>query len=199
MGDFASKDPNNNAAGFAKGGLLIDLGFNLKLNKNFGLTALIRRQSSTTDAQAMADEISKNFGAGTTTTVNSGNWVIGGYMGGASGSFPLNDKISIETKALIGFLTASSPSIKIDITDGSNSVWVEQEKASSTAFSYLIGAGLKFDLSDKFCLLANIDYLGSNPEFVGVVTKNSLGQSEKDTWSQGFSTLNYSVGLGYKF
>ncbi len=57
LGDLASKNPNNSAAGFANTGAIFDISFAHKLGGgNLGITAILRGQSNPTDAQAMADE-----------------------------------------------------------------------------------------------------------------------------------------------
>ncbi len=42
----------------------------------------------------------------------------------------------------------------------------------------------KFDLDQKFYLLTNLDYLGSNPEFSNIEITTSIGSRRKSTASQ---------------
>lgn len=197
VGDFASADPNNPAAGYAKSGFMYDFSFGYKFGKRIGMAALVRGQSNMTDAQALADQVAKETGYN--TTVTSGAWKIGGYMIGAYGSFPISEKVSIETKAMGGFLTATSPNIKMELTQGAASAWVKMNSASSGTFSYLVALGFKYNAGKRLCLLMNVDYLGANPLFVNAVTTYSDGSKEVDTWSQKFGTFNYNVGLGFRF
>jgi hypothetical protein len=198
-GDFASTDGNNSAAGFAKGGFLIDLSLNYKFNENWGVTALVRRQSSAVDAEAFINEFAKDMPAGT-TTFSSSSWSIGGYMGGVSYNYELSDNTSLIGRLMVGALTANSPEMNLTYTDAaSNSLWVKQNTASASSFAYLIGAGLKTNLGERFCLVVNLDYLSANPEFSGVVTEDSFGGKSTDTWSQKFGTITYSGGIGFRF
>jgi len=198
LGDFAGKNINNNSSGFANQGVAFDLSFGRKLSKYFGIAALVREQINSVDAQAIADGFSKQQPT-YSNSVNITGWTLGGYMLGGYGSFPINDKMSIDTKIICGFLAAQSPSITVNLNDGVNSLWVKQHSASSTAFAYLFGVGYRFNPAKHFCLSANFDYLGANPQFSGVVTTDNSGGRSVDTWSQKFGTINYTIGIGYRF
>lgn len=198
MGDLSSKDADNAAAGWANTGAIFDISFAYKLGAgNFGLTALLRGQYNPTNAQSLADELAKRY-PGINWTVESGGWGIGGLMFGGYGSFPISEKFSFDTKAMIGFLNASSPEITLTARGPNGIAWAKQSSASASSFSYLIGAGFKYDLGSKLCLLTNLDYLGSKPEFSGVETTASDGSRTTDTWSQSFGTLNFSIGIALK-
>lgn len=198
IGDFASNDPNNNAAGYAKTGLHFDFTFGYKLGKHFGIAALLRGQANATDAQALADQIAQQ-NPGVSNTVNSTAWSIGGYMVGGYGSFPISEKFSFESKIMFGFLTATSPDITIDLTGPGGSAWVKENSASSSAFAYLLSAGFKYNVGKHFCLLYYFDYLGAKPEFSNVSTTTSSGTSSTGTFSQNFGTINNNIGIGYRF
>ena len=198
IGDFSSKDPNNNSAGFANSGAIFDISFAYKFNKNFGITALLRGQANITDAQAIADELVKQNPT-LSSKVKSGMWSIGGYMLGGYGSFPISEKVSFDSRIMFGFLTATSPEFNVNLSGPGGSAWIKQKSKSSSAFAHLIGVGFKWDAGKVISLLANFDYLGAKPEFRNVETISSLGQSEKNTFSQRFGTINVGVGIGFRF
>lgn len=198
MGDLASKDFDNDAAGFAKTGAIFDISFAYKLgNGNFGITALLRGQSNSTDAQSLADEFANQV-AGVNWTVESDGWGIGGLMFGGFGSLPISEKSSFDTRAMIGFLSATSPEITVTGSGPGGTAWIKQGNAGTISFAYLIGAGFKFDIGKNLYLLTNLDYLGSNPEFRNVETTTSDGTREKSTWSQSMGTINFSAGIALK-
>jgi hypothetical protein len=198
IGDFASSDANNKSAGYATTGGISDISFAYKFGENFGMSALIRGQANPTDAQSFADEIAKQF-PGSNVTVDSKTWGIGGLMFGGYGSFPISEKVSFDTRAMIGFLNATSPDITVTLTGSGGSAWVKMNSTSSTAFSYLIGAGFKYDAGRKVCLFANIDYLGANPEFKNVETTDNTGATlSTNTFSQSFGTISFSIGIGLR-
>jgi hypothetical protein len=198
LGDLSSKDADNPSAGFASTGALVDISFAYKLGDgNFGITALLRGQANTTDAQSLANELASRQ-PGILWTVESESWGIGGFMVGGYGSFPISEKTSFDTRALIGFLSSTSPEINLTGSFLGQSIWVRQSSANTFSFSYLLGAGFKFDIGSKLYLLTNIDYLGSNPEFSGVNTTASDGSLITSTFSQSMGTLNISVGIALK-
>jgi len=197
MGDFASNNPNNNNSGYAKGGAIFDISFGYKLGKYLGVAALLRGQANPTDAQAIADQIA-NANPGVSTVVSSKSWGVGGLMVGGYASVPISAKYSFEPRVLIGFLNATSPDITVTVSSGGNSAWIKEASASASAFSYLLGIGVKHDVGKRICLLANVDYLGAKPEFSNVVISNSYGASSIKTFSQSFGTFNVGVGIGYR-
>ncbi|MFY8019584.1 MAG: hypothetical protein ACOVP1_00245 [Bacteroidia bacterium] len=198
MGDLASKNINNNSAGFANTGAIFDISFAHKLGAGkFGITAILRGQSNPTDAQAMADELAIQS-PGVNFTVESKNWGIGGFMFGGFASIPVSNKASFDTRVMIGFLSSTSPDITITGSGPGGSAWVKQGSTGASAFAYMFGAGFKFDIAPRLYLLTNLDYLGSKPEFRNVETTTSLGERQRSTWSQNIGTLNLSIGVALK-
>lgn len=198
LGDLASKNFDNDAAGWADLGAIVDFSFAYKLGEgNFGITALLRGQSNPIDAQALANELANQL-PGVSWTVESESWGIGGLLFGGFGTFPVSDKAAFDIKAMIGFLNASSPELTFTASVPGAAIWVRQSSASATSFAYLLGAGFKFDIGERFYLLTNLDYLGSNPEFSNVQTTTSEGSGTTNTWSQTMGTLNLSIGIALK-
>ncbi len=199
IGDFASTNRNNSSSGYAKSGLLFDLSFGYKFSKYFGMATLLRGQVNKVDAQTLSNQAFQDIPDATSITVNTTGWTIGGYMAGGYGSFPISEKMSIESKVLFGFLTGTSPEIKYEISSPvTGDFWVKQSSASSVSFSYLIGIGYRFNLGKHFCFIANLDYLGANPQFNTIVT-TSFGDRDKEIMNQKFGTINYNFGIGYRF
>jgi len=199
LGDLASNNLDNDAAGLANTGSTLDITFAYKLGgRNFGIRAMLRCQGNPMDAQALADALAYR-NPGVLFTVESKAWSIGGILFGGYGAFPISQTSFFTTRAMIGFLSATSPEITITGTGPTGAAWIKRSSKDATAFSYLLGVGFKFDLATKLCLLANLDYLGSEPEFVNVTTTNSLGDLQKNTWSQVMGILNFTFGVALKF
>ena len=197
--DFASKNSSNEAAGYANPGAIFDVSFQYKFGKYFGISALLRGQANTTDAQAIANELAREIN-NVLWTVESNPWSIGGILIGGSASVPigLNDKISFESRAMFGFLNATSPEINITGRTNSQSEWAKQQSKMATAFSYLLGAGFKFNIAKRICILTNIDFLSAKPEFKDVLITNSKGEFISNTFSQKFGTINIGLGIGLR-
>ncbi len=198
-GDFGSKDVNNEAAGLANTGVIIDLTYAQKFGKNLGLTLMLRGQANGVDTDPLLDELFFQE-PNVPWQAESGSWGIGGFMGGLYGSFPMGEsKVTFETRAMVGYINATSPEITISGNALGQNFWVTTESASGGAFGYLFGAGFKFGIGEHLGLLLNFDYLGATPEFVDVRTITSLGTYTESTYQQKFGTMNVGVGIGYRW
>jgi hypothetical protein len=199
IGDFASKNFSNRNAGFATTGAIFDISFAYKLGKsNFGITGLIRGQANALDVQAMADELGNSL-RGTNWTVESGGaWTLGGYFIGGIGSFPVSEKVSFDTKAMIGIGISTIPEITITSSDNFGSYWTKQSITTSSSLAYTLGVGFKIELGKSLYLLTNLDYLGSEPEFQNIDIVDSDGDRTKFTYKQSIRTINLSIGIALK-
>lgn len=198
IGDFASTDLNNSSSGLAKTGAIFDITFAYKLGTNMGLTAMLRGQSNPVDNQSLLDQLNREDPT-ISWRVDSKNWGIGGFMFGGYGSFAIaTGKTSFEWRAMIGFLSASSPDLTLSGTQNGISAWAKLNSTTSTSFAYLIGAGFKFNVGAKICLLTNLDYMGSSAEFKNARTTNSAGTFSEETISQKFGTINFGIGIGLR-
>jgi hypothetical protein len=189
---------NNSDAGMANAGLIFDIEFAYKLGgSKFGLAAMIRSQANPVDAQAIAEEFA-NRSPGVLWTVESKPWSAGGILAGGFGSFPVSDKVSFAAKAMIGFASASSPDMTINISGSGGSAWVKQSSVTATSFAFLIGTGFTFELSKRLCLLTHVDYFHTTPEFRNIEIVSSVGERSRTTSSITMQTVNLSIGLGIK-
>jgi opacity protein-like surface antigen len=201
LGEFASKDMDNESAGFAKPGAIFDLSFGYKLGKNVGVTALLRGQSNKLDGNAISNEMSKQLPDDVSEQTKVGSWAIGAFLAGVYSSIPVAKQVTFETRLMMGVLSVKAPEILIDLTGPGGTAWVKQKSASTTAFAYLAGIGIKYDAGKRVAVLANIDYLGAKPQFDNVeITTNLLDlQNETNDYTQDFGSINVSFGIGYRF
>jgi len=199
-GDFGSKDVNNEAAGLATTGVIVDLTYAQKFGKNLGMTLMLRGQANGVDAQPLIDEL-YNQSPQASWTADHGTWGIGGFMGGLYGSYPMGEsgKVTFDIRAMMGYINATSPEITVYGNYLGSTFWVRTESADAGAFAYLVGAGIKFGIGGHLALLLNFDYLGATPEFVDVGTYSSIGTYTEDTYQQKFGTVNVGVGVGYRW
>ncbi len=196
-GDFGSKDVNNEAAGFATTGAIFDITFAQKFGKNLGMTLLLRGQANGVDTDPLVNELVAEAPEAS-WSAETENWTIGGFLGGLYGSFPMGagGKVTFDTRAMIGYLNATSPQITLFGDYQGTTFWVNTESASAGAFAYLLGSGFRFNLGNHFCILTSVDYLGATPEFYEVATTSSIGTYETNTYQQKFGTVNWGRGLG---
>jgi hypothetical protein len=198
-GDFASKSMDNTSAGFAKAGAIFDISFAYKIDKYFGLIAMLRGQSHKTDAQAMADEMIKQMPFDNiSVATESESWSIGALLIGSYGSFPIQKDLTFESKIMVGLLSASAPKTTFNISTPEGAGWVKQSSATGSALACLIGAGLKYNVGKKICMLANIDYLGATPKYKNVEVTSSIGYNDKGDYYESFGSFNIGFGVGYR-
>jgi opacity protein-like surface antigen len=79
---------------------------------------------------------------------------------------------------------------------GSTAVNIKQNEAVAMAFAVNLGAGLRYNVSDKIALTINMDYFSTKPEFE-VATTSNFGYSSNDDFKQTINMLNISFGIGY--
>lgn len=198
-GDFGSKDLDNEAAGLANTGAIFDITYAQKFGKSLGMTILLRGQANSVDPDPLIDELYAQV-PGVPWSASTGNWGMGGFMAGLYGSFPMGgEKVTFDTRAMIGYISATSPEITISGFADTQYFWVTTESATGEAFGFLIGAGVNFHIGQRLGLLLNFDFLGAKPEFLDVGTYTSLGTLTYDTYQQQFSTLNIGAGIAYRW
>lgn len=157
LGDFADNSFDNEDAGFAKTGINFNLvHFGYKFSKNFGIAASWFGTAHEVDYNNMEAEF----------------WSYGGLFAGLLVSLPAGEKLFIEFKPMLGFVAATSP----------GSVGYGEEEGSAIGFD-LVGS-VRYNFAEKWCAMANIDYLTAKPEF--------------DYFEQSISALNLSLGLAYR-
>ena len=198
-GDFGSTDLDNEAAGLANTGAIFDITYAQKFGKNFGITVLLRGQSNGVETGSLLWDIRTQLPQ-INWSAESGSWGIAGFMGGLYYSIPIGSgKVCIDSRAMLGYLNATSPEITLTGNYQGLTAWSKVESGQAGAAAWLLGTGFRFNLGKHLCLLTNVDYLGSETEFEDVATTDSLGGYSTDTYSQSFGTFNVGVGLGYKW
>lgn len=199
VGHFSSADIYDNKAGFAEPGIVLDLSFARKFGEsNFGITALLRGQRFTTNEEGI-EASSAIVYPGVDWQVTSDAWQIGGLMTGLFGSFPVRDIATFEIKGMIGLMNAQLPPFTLNVTgENGNSAGYRRSEASETAFSYLLGIGFNFNLSEDLLLLTNLDYQGALYEYWNVRTIVTSEPNSVTTWKISTRALTFNVGVGLK-
>lgn len=195
-GDFASSDANSDKAGFAVTGASFDVSVAYKFDRNFGLAVMLRGQANGVDAQKLADAIAEETGVSNSVTVKS--WNTGSLMLGLHSSVDLIEKLSFEANAVIGYANCTSPEIKVTYLSAGNDLYVRQKSAVALSFAYLVGAGFKWDIAPKTCLLLKLDYMAAKPQFKDVEVFNSYFGYDEVDFKQQISTVSASIGVGLR-
>ncbi|HYG14902.1 MAG TPA: hypothetical protein VEC12_04045 [Bacteroidia bacterium] len=198
VGDFASKDIDNQSAGFASSGAIFDINFTYNISRNWGFTASLRGQSNPFDENAFENEL-ENENPGTLWTIHSEQWSIGGLLIGAVRGIPISEDSRVEIRAMFGFLRATLPNVEWTGRQGLIELSGKTYSASASAFTGLIGVGYRYNITSMLALTVNADYLGAQPEFRDVKTATNYNTVRRETFRQKFGSINFGVGLGFLF
>jgi hypothetical protein len=197
VGNFADTDVDNDAAGLAQGGAIFDVTFTYKLAKKLGVVAILRGQANNVDNAVIENELFTQTGR--TWTADTEGWTTGALLVGGYASLPISRKIAFEPKAMIGFAGVTSPELNITLDGSGGAGWVKQDSEMAESFSYLVGAGFKFDVGRKICLLVNVDYFATKPKFKDIqITSSEGGAPERISFTQNMAAINLGFGIGYR-
>lgn len=155
IGDFGNQSLSNFNAGFAKTGLNISLiNFGYRFGTNFGIAGTW-------------------FGAANPVNINNvtATWSYGSLMVGPMLTFPINKKLDFDLKGMIGYVSA-----KMDLDNFG--------ETSLTGVGFDFGTALRYNFSERWCLLFNADYFSSN--------------SKSDDGKQKIAAINLAFGVGYR-
>lgn len=210
IGNFGSKDFSDNNAGYAATGIVSQITFGYKFHPNIGILGISQGQANAVNIGEFAQDLANYYGASnpsgnTSVAVESSVYSLSGMMAGLFGSFRIAKKLNFEPRLLIGLSTATRPKITQETYDGGKKLTTFiDEQASTLTFSYMLGAGAKFDISDKLCLLSNIDFNAANAYWENVQSisighiSDTIKINEFDQ-QQKFRTINISMGVGFRF
>jgi hypothetical protein len=181
VGDFLSKTLTNTEAGFAQTGLTLDMSYLRSIDDNFGVMVSAFYNMNGLDIK----KIEQEYGI---TGVNVDHWQFIGFAAGPVFTIPATDKTKIDFRVLGGIARANSPEINFDGT-----LMVKEDWSTSGVFQ--AGAGVRADLSSKLIFFGGLDYKYLRPSFAVVSGAGDVSEDAK----QRMSTLNLSVGLGFRF
>lgn len=193
LGDFASDSFSNEKAGLARTGVLFEASGGYRLAPHFGLMGTIRSAANPVDAQALADALAASIGG--TVRVEARPWSTASVMLGIFTAIDLSESTVLEARLQGGMGVSSSPEVTVD----ASGTKVKETSANGAAFTMAVGAGLRFGLSERLCLLTSFDYQAMEPQFTGGQLKGPSGTEELKDFKQPMSWLSIGIGLGVRF
>lgn len=195
IGDFGNKDLANSQSGLAKVGGFLGIDYSYKFSKYFGAMVSAQGRIHGVDENALAAYgVPEGTGAG--LSITTGVWKVGAIMAGVFQTVPLtkDEKLNLEIKALGGFQSTSSPKLDVSVSiPGMGSFQTTQESTSSNSFAYVVGAGLKYSLTDAVALKLTGDYNGTQAKFL--VTTYPADAPVTQKVGQSIGVFNLGVGL----
>ncbi len=183
VGGYGNRNLSNNNAGFASFGDNINLSYSRLLHNRFGIAAELFGSLNPLNVKAMENAFSQQqfnesaiFGSNGQSSPPPPNYVnypywefqkkswlsFSAFLGGY-GEIPLTKKpnITLTAKALAGAVYLISPKLTGAGINDTSLIEINQAKASAFGFAYSLNGGIKYDFSKKFCLLFNIEYIGT--------------------------------------
>lgn len=155
VGDYADKSLGNSGAGFAKNGIgFTPINFGYKFGKNFGISALWSGAAHSVDIDGI-----------------DATWSYGGVMAGPMYSISLNEKLDIDLRGMVGFVSATA-----DLK--------EYENNEGTGVSIDLGTSLRYNFATKWCFLISADFFTSKPKM--------------NEGKQKMSSFNIGMGIAYR-
>jgi hypothetical protein len=237
IGDFGSSNFSNDNAGFAKFGEGLNFSFEHKISTSFSLSAMLYGQRNPLNTKAFESEFSNglfSYGGtyGGTTDVNppptinipnwkfkKTKWLSAGFLVGGVNEFSLSPKknnLFIDIKAMIGLAYSMSPNLYGSGASDTASGTQTMNCKSAIGFNYLVGGGLRYNITPTYCLLFDAQYLGTNEFKYKNVTQTFMGEIAPSPTSltdvsiawksstianstQKIASLNFSIGIGMRF
>lgn len=194
-GKFASTAIDDEKAGFAKGGLTFTLvQFGYKFHPNIGIAAAWFGSAHPVNADEMEDQLfdlNPNF----RYTVEADPWSFGGLAVGLLVGGQVR-KMDLDARIMIGYSSALSPEMKVEIRNAGLYSFSEQESALASNVCLLIGFAPRFHLGDKWALTVNADYFSASYSFDADIDTDAGTMT--NSWDQPLSALLLQVGAAFR-
>jgi opacity protein-like surface antigen len=175
VGDFNSKNINNDQAGFAKTGFTLDLQGGYMLVKNFGVAGSILYSRYTIDSKPLN---------GTSASVD--HWQYYGMVAGPMITQSLCSRTSVDFNIMSGIVSANSPKLTY-----AGEVLVSEDWA--IAIPIRLSGDIRYHFGQNGYFFTGLNYLYMEPKF----KFSALGES--NTARQKMSTMNLNAGIGFRF
>lgn len=174
IGNFGSTSTSNKYAGYAKIGEAVNLTIAHKLKRKIALVGTLYGQRNALNTALLAKQYEKVAipfyynGNGPNYYPNwsfdKKSWYIGSLLLGLNTEL-LNTqggKLSVTAKALAGLAYVQLPELNGNSKTDTSFLVIKQSSATTFAMAYQLGIGINYKCSNKWMLLANMEYFGTN-------------------------------------
>ncbi|MBL4709464.1 MAG: hypothetical protein JKY48_13595 [Flavobacteriales bacterium] len=197
--DFGDSDLNNEKSGLALPGVLFEVALDHSITESVYLSFMGRFQYNGLNEEEFIDFYRGLVPSNVTIAFESDAWRVNSFMGGLGTKTFLDDRTDFISRFMIGFSSARSPSFNAKLSDGRTSITENQESATASAFSYLIGVGINIQTNKGLSVLISADYSATTPEFSNVrfigTNNNITVANETFSFEQEIRLINLSIGL----
>lgn len=192
LGDFASRNINNDEAGFAKGGLSssFTIGYDF-IDKGFGILFKTQSHANFFNSNGYQRELNQ-----TTTgywTVYGGNYATSSFMLGAKKNINLTTKSTLDFRALLGLALCRTP--QIESYESSLPYWFVELPTYASTLGYQLGLGYQYQANKRISIIASFEYFGASPEFGDITSYASSGSIFLNTRTQPMNVINTKIGV----
>ncbi|MFT3948168.1 MAG: outer membrane beta-barrel protein [Agriterribacter sp.] len=200
MGNFSKGDYSDERSGFAQTGFHYNISGVYYLNKSFGIGALVGySQFGHKGLQSLSDGYKEDSGTDSTTLLTKGNTRSLSFLAGPYYSFHLGSNFSIDLRVLGGYVNTNLSGFDVYYEDYTGNVMTQKE-ASAGAFGFQAGAGIRYNITHKIGVQANVDYFSSKPKF-DIRYDNFVVNSGRKltTYNETVAGLNTTIGIVFNF
>ena len=204
---FAGTEFEKNDQGYAQNGNYLEVNAGYRFMNNLGGVIMFRGQRHEYDVQTQANQLASEY-PGNTIKVESEQWTRTGVMIGLNGILPLGPekRTALELKGMIGSMKAVIPEQTLRASNANEWEEINFAEADNSAFAYLAGIALRYNISPRFALSVTGDYLSSEHTFDVTVSSRYSGPAgssealtENAAFTQKIETINVGLGLAYRF
>lgn len=190
IGDFSSTDLNNENAGYAKIGFILDLQGAYHITKNFGVGGSVFYSHYSIDDQKLKDQL---VGEGLPSDINLSvdHWQYYGLVVGPVGTTNLSPRTFVDFSIMTGVTRANSPKATASL----NGVESSSTEDWATTIPLNVRGGMRFEVGQNGFLFGGLNFMYMKPKF----TYNSLLSGDNTTIHQRITSLNLTFGGGISF
>ncbi|HVW99001.1 MAG TPA: hypothetical protein VHA52_00955 [Candidatus Babeliaceae bacterium] len=213
LGTFASKDTSfkpassGEVAGWAKTGVAINVSVDYRVTSKIGVSLLAGWQQNVRDKAPLEKQLKggNNEGRNIRAVIDKEYWRVGKMMLGGFFETPTSTsgKLDFQSKILIGASKTAIPGYNYSVIllpSNDLSTAAKGGKISLPwAFCYQVNIGLKYFLSNKLSLLAQLDYFGAMPIHKYKYYSSFPVQIEGKPVEKKYSVSTVSPMLGISF
>lgn len=202
LGKFARTNFSDSTSGWAKTGVMIEFDYAYRITHNFGVMAIVSFSSNSFNNLSYRDSLNAAHPDTSFSVEGISNWGGGGIMIGPYLRFPIGENLSWDIRGGFGFYGGTTPKIVIRATDtqtGEDLAPFKRQTAKAFNYSYVIGTGFKYRVSNYYILLFG-DYLNTSLTFDDFYEWNAdTEQITKAPYTQKIEYFSITLGLGYYF
>ncbi|HSG68636.1 MAG TPA: hypothetical protein VK994_08015 [Bacteroidales bacterium] len=193
QGDFASKDLNDEYAGFAKTGLSLQLvNFGYRFGNTLGLAGMWSGAAFKMDGDAFG----KSTGLGNLYSIDPGIWSSGALMAGLLISLP-SSIIDVDFRVMAGPSYSQSPEIEVEGYADGHAFHFIQKSGTSYQLGLDAGIGLRFNIVSFLNINLMFDYTYARHKFHVESYRNGI-LIDMPEFEQPMGYFTITGGLAYR-